>query len=625
MRHPEVSALSRSAWWQRLARRLRLRLGSTRLRLAWSSGYTFRLPGGLHDPDRGERILAFLAEERLVRLDRVLRPEPIGWEDLRTVHSDAYLESLHEPGGLARIFGVDLTEVQQDRLIEAQRTMAAGTAMAVEVALPRRGIAWNLGGGFHHALLDKGQGFCLFNDLAVAVQRLRRSGFAGPVLIVDLDLHDGDGTRSIFARDPTVHTLSIHNAPWGDEEAVASTSLSLGAGVDDERLLATLREHLPPLAAAFRPELVLYVAGCDPAADDRLGNWRLTLEGIFRRDRFVFETFRRQRRPPAFVGVLAGGYGEHAWRYTARFLGWVASRQRIEPPSTEKMTLDLYRRQARALSPADLQGARAGDDWSLSYEDLAGTLGSSAQESRLAGFYTRQGVELALERYGFLGKVRQLGFQPVVSFELDHPGGQTVRIHGDPARRELIMELRLRRDRRALPGSELLFVEWLLLQNPRGTFSPSRPALPGQRAPGLGLLRDVMSLLVMVCERIGFAAVAFVPSHFHLAAQSHDVLCFLEPAAEARYRAFAAALAPLPLGEASRAAGDGRVIDEATGGPVRWQGSPMVLAVEETLRDRLAGAGWRDEVERLTAGLRYRLAEPSSDLRRDGRQSPPAP
>lgn len=615
MRQPEVIARGRGQWWQRLARRLRLHIAGPRLSIAWSPGYTFRLPGGLHDPERGERILAFLAEERLVRPNRVLLPEPIGWEELRHVHSDAYLESVHEPRGLSRVFGVDLTEAQQERLIEAQRTMAAGTAMAAEAALPRRSVAFNLGGGFHHALADRGQGFCLFNDLALAVGRLRRQGFAGRVLIVDLDLHDGDGTRRIFADDASVHTFSIHNAPWGDEQAVESTSVSLGAGVEDERLLTILAEQLPPLAARFLPDLVLYVAGCDPAGDDRLGNWKLTADGMLRRDRFVYETFRRLRQPPAFVGVLAGGYGEHTWRYSARFLAWIVSRRRIEPPSSEELTLDQYRRMARALSPADLQGARSDDDWSLSYEDLAGSLGGSAQESRLAGFYTRQGVELALERYGFLAKLRQLGFQPAISFELDHPGGQTVRIHGDAARRELIMELRLRRDRRTLPGSELLFVEWLLLQNPRSPFSPSRPALPGQRAPGLGLLRDVMSLLVMICERLGFAAVGFVPSHYHLAAQSHDLLRFVDPSAEARYRAFATALANLPLGEASRAAGDGRVVDEVTGQPVRWAGTPMVLPVLAALRDQLGGDAYLEEVARLSAGMRYRLVGPKPETR----------
>jgi len=104
-------------------------------------------------------------------------------------------------------------------------------------------------------------GFCVFNDVAVAVARLRRNGYAAPVLVVDLDLHDGNGTREIFADDPTVHTFSLHNEHWGDTEAVASTSIALGAGVTDEVYLSTLGEALPAVFGVFRPGLVVYVAG----------------------------------------------------------------------------------------------------------------------------------------------------------------------------------------------------------------------------------------------------------------------------------------------------------------------------------------------------------------------------
>ncbi|HSM52322.1 MAG TPA: histone deacetylase, partial [Thermoanaerobaculia bacterium] len=187
--------------------------------------------------------------------------------------------------------------------------------------------------------------------------------------------------------------------------------------------------------------------------------------------------------------------------------------------------------------------------------------------------------------------------------------GQTLRIHGDPGRRELVVELRVRRDRRTMPGAELLWIEWLLLQNPRLGFLSGRPPLPGQKAPGLGMLREVISLLILVCERIGLDGIAFVPSHFHLAVQAHGPLRFAEPLAEARYRALVAALRSLPLGRASEAVDADQVVDAASGEPVRWERSSMVLPVTEALKDRLAGEEFRREVERLEAMLRYRLAE----------------
>ena len=185
------------------------------------------------------------------------------------------------------------------------------------------------------------------------------------------------------------------------------------------------------------------------------------------------------------------------------------------------------------------------------------------------------------------GSRRQLGFErPALSFDLNHPGGHTARLFGDPGRKQLLVEMRLRRDRRTVPGFELLAIEWLLLQNPRARFTRERPALPGQKLPGLGLQRDTIALLVMVCERLRLDGLVFVPSHYHLAAQSRQRLSFLDPQAERRYHALARALDGLGLAAASHAVDSGEVVDESSGEPVRWQGSPMILAVSEGLRER---------------------------------------
>ncbi len=616
---PAPAAGERGRFW----RRLRTRFGPRRAEIVYSARYTFRFTGGLHDPLRGERVLAFLCQEGLLHPSLLLVPDPVSWETLRSAHSDPYLESLHAPGALARVFGLPLSDDETDQLISAQRTMAGGSILAAERALASRGVACNLGGGLHHAHFDRGQGFCIFNDIALAVRRLRRRGFTGRVLVVDLDLHDGDGTRALFAHDPTVHTFSIHNGSWGHDEAVATTSVTLAGEVDDATLLAALERELPPLFTTFRPDFVIYLAGCDPAADDRLGNWKLTADGLFARDRLVFALARHRRRPLPLLVLFAGGYGDGAWRYSARFLAWILSGgRRFEPPTTETITLDRFRRLARTLERGEL-GAPQEDDWSLSLEDLGVALGTPRREQRFLGFYTRQGIELALERFGFLARLRQLGFRPVLSLDLGDAGGQTLRIHGDPGRRELLVELRVRRDRRTMPGAELLWIEWLLLQNPRLGFLAGREPLPGQKAPGLGMLREVISMLILICDRLGLDGIAFVPSHFHLAVQAHGPLRFAEPLAEARYRALVATLRSLPLGAASRAVDAGRIRDLATGEPLRWERAPMVLPVTDALKARLSGEAFRSEVERLSATLRYELVDaPVAAGEGAGRQEP---
>ena len=181
----------------------------------------------------------------------------------------------------------------------------------------------SLGGGQHHAEPDRGMGFCVYNDVAVAIARLRARGWNLPVLVVDLDLHDGNGTRAAFANDSTVHTFSIHNATWNENPAVAATVLPLGPGVGDDQLLATLARELPPVVRGHQPALVVYVAGTDPAADDRLGDWRLTARGMLERDQRVIDTIRRDAPGAAIAVVLGGGYGGGTWRYTARFVSWL--------------------------------------------------------------------------------------------------------------------------------------------------------------------------------------------------------------------------------------------------------------------------------------------------------------
>src|SRR3954452_20695366 len=203
--HPAL----RKAW-----RRGRRRLSGhppQRTQLVYSRGYQVDLPGVAYDFQRGERILAFLDGAGLLDRDAVHTAEPVPFRCLRRVHDDDYLDSLTRPDALLPIVGFPLSEELAERVLEAQRTMAGGTLAATRLALASSRVAVSLGGGLHHAFAGKGERFCVYNDVATAIADLRAHGDTSRVLVVDLDLHDGDGTRSIFAADPSVHPFSIHN------------------------------------------------------------------------------------------------------------------------------------------------------------------------------------------------------------------------------------------------------------------------------------------------------------------------------------------------------------------------------------------------------------------------------
>jgi acetoin utilization deacetylase AcuC-like enzyme len=184
--------------------------------------------------------------------------------------------------------------------------MAGGSILAARNAL-RDGFGFNVGGGFHHGFRAHGEGFCAINDIAIAARRVQKDGLAERVMVVDTDVHQGNGTAAIFADDATVFTLSIHqfnNYPF--EKPSSNIDVNLDDGVGDAEYVKKLEEALVPAVAAFRPQLVVYVAGADPFMEDQLGGLLLTHEGLMNRDRLVFETACGFGVPVCVM--LAGGY-----------------------------------------------------------------------------------------------------------------------------------------------------------------------------------------------------------------------------------------------------------------------------------------------------------------------------
>jgi len=582
---------------RRIVWRLRRFWRRGRVAFVYNESYSGVYPGPPVDPRRAERVLAFLTEEDLLGVADVSVARPPSLRNLLRAHTPEYLESLQQPETVAKILGVQVSDEELVGLLEVQRQMVGGTIQATRLAVLTRSPVVNLGGGFHHAHRDRGMAFCAFNDIAVAITRLRAKGYRQPILVVDLDIHDGNGTRSIFAHDPTVFTYSIHNQHWGETAAEASLAIELGDKVSDEVYLGTLLKTLPEVVASHKPELVIYLAGTDPAADDALGNWCITPAGMLARDQFVVQQVRSQLGDVPLVVVLGGGYGSITWQYTARFVSWLISGRAIEPPLNEELTVRSLRRLLARLDRADLTSSPNDAALSFTQEDLIGIVPGLPRRTRYLDYFSPHGVELLLEKLGVFDQIRVRGFShPVFDLDLNHALGETLRVWADSSRQELLVELRVHRSHRVLPGFEVLILEWLLLQNPRAEFGPYRRPLPGQKHPGLRMLREVFGLLVVICEMLKLDGICYTPSGYHVAAQSRGVVKFLSARHELMFRALEHTLEGLSLAAASQAVQEGRVVDSATRQPFEWTGFPMVHPVSAKLRQRVEGEEYQQQL-----------------------------
>lgn len=267
--------------------------------------YTADTPDGHRFPmGKFARLAAMLAAEGLAP-DGFHTPEPASSALLNHAHSPDFTRAVLEhslDARAARKIGFAMTE----RVVLRARLATAGTLLAARLAL-RHGLAGNTAGGSHHARRGEGAGFCVFNDVAVAAAALLVEGAVGRALVVDLDVHHGDGTASIFAAEPRVTTFSMHcEQNWPLEKPPSDLDIGLPAGTGDEDYLKSLADALPGLIGRARPNIIFYIAGVDPHSDDRLGKLCLTDEGLAARDRFVLRAARAAGVPLVFV--LGGGY-----------------------------------------------------------------------------------------------------------------------------------------------------------------------------------------------------------------------------------------------------------------------------------------------------------------------------
>ena len=247
-----------------------------------------------------------LVDDGVLTPDSLHVPDPISWDDLRLVHHDAYVEAVRN-GTLAGDAQQRIGFPWSPMMVERSRRSVGATLAAARDAIAGSIVSANLAGGTHHSFADHGEGYCVFNDVAVAACVLIRDRIAARIAVVDCDVHQGNGTAAIFRDESAVFTFSMHgenNYPF--RKQVSNLDVTFADGATDDEYLSALTRHLPFVLDGHQPDCVFYLAGADPYEGDRLGRLKLSMAGLRERDRFVFDSCRARNIPVAVA--MSGGY-----------------------------------------------------------------------------------------------------------------------------------------------------------------------------------------------------------------------------------------------------------------------------------------------------------------------------
>jgi acetoin utilization deacetylase AcuC-like enzyme len=274
-------------------------------KLIYHERYDLNLGAHVFPSQKYHLIADKLTKDAVASREDFLRPDPASDTDILRVHTEDWVHKL-KTGTLTLSDVMKLEVPYSPELVSAFWLAAGGTIAAAQSAL-RDGFGCNLGGGFHHAYPSHGEGFCAIHDVAVAIRRLQADGTIRKAMVVDSDVHHGNGTATIFAKQPSVFTLSIHQLNnYPAYKPPSTIDLDMPDQIEDAAYLAALLPAVRAGMDSFQPEILFYVGGADPYRDDQLGGLSLTMDGLMARDKDVFEEARKRNIP--VVTTLAGGY-----------------------------------------------------------------------------------------------------------------------------------------------------------------------------------------------------------------------------------------------------------------------------------------------------------------------------
>ena len=275
------------------------------MKCVYSDQYDLNLGDHIFPSIKYRLVKEKLLRDHIVEPADFLEPPPASDDDVALVHHRDYIRKLRT-GTLSYLEVLRLEIPYSPELVRAVWLCAGGSILAGRLAL-QDAVAVNIGGGFHHAYPDHGEGFCVLHDVAIAIRRLQKDNLVEHAMTVDCDVHQGNGTAAIFRGDHSVFTLSIHQVNnYPHPKPPSSLDINLPDGVGDDEYLEELERGLDQSLAEFTPQILFYIAGADPYREDQLGGLRLTLDGLEKRDRLVFEKAKAKKIPLAVT--LAGGY-----------------------------------------------------------------------------------------------------------------------------------------------------------------------------------------------------------------------------------------------------------------------------------------------------------------------------
>lgn len=290
--------------------------------IVFSSEYLIGLStyGDHHSFDifKYKRIRDLLISGKVLKPKHILLPQVCSFDDIRLVHTDKYIEMIKDPLFVNQTLKIEVNSIWENSVLEYYMAVSGGTIMAAFKAIELGQAVFNLGGGFHHAQPETAEGFCLLNDIAIAIMRVKSVTSIKKILIVDLDYHQGNGNGIIFKDDPDVFTFSVHADHWEDIESATTLDILVASDISDKDYLKLIKENLKKIMNSFEPELLFYIAGSDPYEKDELADMLISRDTMLERNMFVLRQAENKSLP--LVILPGGGYGNESWEIYYDFI-----------------------------------------------------------------------------------------------------------------------------------------------------------------------------------------------------------------------------------------------------------------------------------------------------------------
>lgn len=258
-----------------------------------------------------KRIRDLLIEDKILKAKNILLPQNATFQDIALVHTQKFIQHIKDPITVNQLLKIEINSFWDNTVLGYFMAVTGGTICAAFKAWESKIPVFNLGGGFHHAQPEKAEGFCLINDVAIAIKKIRLKKKVKKILIVDLDYHQGNGNAIIFKDDANVFTFSVHADHWIDQIGIANKDVLIDSAISNDEYLVTIEKELEKVLSIFNPQMIFYIAGSDPYEKDELADMMIDRETLLKRNIYLLSTAKKNKTP--VVVLPGGGYGKDSW------------------------------------------------------------------------------------------------------------------------------------------------------------------------------------------------------------------------------------------------------------------------------------------------------------------------